>query len=152
MSRRQEIIAWVLARLQGISTGAGYQTDAGATVLVNELPEFGENDPTVALVLVVAVDEQDWVGKSFLLKLPLSVMAFVDTDRIDTADAWMKAEELVADIKKALELDDDRRMDGLLASTFERGEVETVPREPGTSTMGAIVNYKAPYKESWGGL
>lgn len=155
MSRRADVIEAIKARLQGISVLAGFRTDAGGTVLVNELPEFGETSvggstPPAAIVLMVGTDERTWSGKAFFVRLPLAVMGLVDTDRADTGDAWRLVEDLAADIKQAIEIE-DRRLGNLLMEFLERGDTEPLPREPGTSTMGVVVNYTAPFKEPWGG-
>lgn len=155
MSRRKDIVGEILARLQGISVAGGFRTDAGGTVLVNELPEFGEvapggDTPAAVLVIMVGADERTWSGKAFMARLPMAVMGLVDTDRVDTGDAWMLAEDLAADIKQAIETE-DRRLGTLLMEFLERGDTELLAREPGTSTMGVVVNYVAPFKEPWGG-
>lgn len=155
MSRRADVIAEIKARLEGISIAGGFRTDAGATVLVNELPEFGETSvggatPTSAIVLLVGTDERTWSGKAFMVRLPMAAMGLVDTDSVSTGDAWRLAEDLAADIKQAIETD-DRRLGSLLMEFLERGDTEILAREPGTSTMGVVVNYVAPFKEPWGG-
>jgi len=150
MSRRADIIQEMRTRLAGISVSGGFRTDAGANVLVNELPEFGESAPAAVIVLMVGTDERTWSGKAFMVRLPLAVMGLVDTDRADTGDAWSLAEDLAADIKQAIETD-DRRLNDLLMEFLERGDTEILAREPGTSTMGVVVNYVAPFKEPWGG-
>lgn len=147
-SKVEAIIAAVIARLQGIATGDGYFTDLGASLLVNEFPSFGPDDPRQALVLLVGDDEQTWQGKGYLIRLPLTVLVLVDAD-LD--DGWLVAERAIADVKRAVETD-DRTLGGLLTTNgyLERGNVERIPRDPGSAAIGAAVPYTAPYKEGWG--
>ena len=57
-------------------------------------------------------------------------------------------EQGIADVKRAIEI--DPRLDGLLSGPFERGPVETAPREPGSLAIAAAVPYIVSIKESWG--
>ncbi len=50
---------------------------------------------------------------------------------------------------RAIELA-DTRLGGLLSGSFERGPVETAPREPGSLAIAAAVPYIVSIKEGWG--
>lgn len=145
-SRRELAIDAILERLRAIAVNDGYATDLGASVTVNEFPEFGPNDPRETLVLLVGDDELRSQGHWFLYTMPVSVLVLVDAE---SEDGWRTVERGIADVKRAMELD-DHTLGGLVSGTFERGAVEVIPRQPGSSAIGAIVPYLMPMKEGWG--
>lgn len=145
-SRRQDIIEAVRDRLTAISQANGYQTDAGAVVLVGEAPSFGPADPPQAIALTVDDDSATYQGEQVVVVLPLVVHAIV---KADLAAPYLAAEAIVADIKKAIEVDHD--LGGLTVRRgLERGVVKAAVREPGSEYVAARVEYRATYAELWG--
>ncbi len=146
-SRREQIIEAMAARAQAIAVNDGFHTDLGASVLINEEPAFGPDDPRQALVLLVGDDEftSQGNGNWFLYRLALTFVVLVDAE---CEEAWRTVERGIADVKRAIEL--DPRLDGLLSGPFERGPVETAPREPGSLAIAAAVPYIVSIKEGWG--
>jgi hypothetical protein len=59
-------------------------------------------------------------------------------------------EQIIADIKQAIETS-DRGLGGLLARPLVRGRIRFSHREPGSTVVGASVEYRATFAESWGG-
>lgn len=145
-SRRELAVDALLERVRAIAVNDGYNTDLGATVVVNEFPEFGPDDPRETLVLLVGDDELRSQGHWFLYTLPISILVLVDAD---VEDGWRTVERGIADVKRAVE-QDDHTLGGLVSGTFERGAVEVLPRQPGSSAIGAVVPYLLPMKEGWG--
>lgn len=146
-SRRESIKAAVVERLEAITVANGFNTDVGAKVYVDEFPALGPDDAREALALLTQVDELAWQGKGFLVRLPLTVMVFLDGDA--AGNDSQRLEQAVADIKRAVELD-DRLLGGLLHEYLTRGDTEVIPREPGSVVLGVAVTYVATFKEGWG--
>lgn len=147
ISRRASIIDAVVLRLAEIQLQHDYYTDAGDAIYVNESPQLGSDDPNEAIAVMVGEDEPRIAGPGLLITLPIAVHALA---RADLEDRWTRVEKLLADIKAALELE-DRRFDGLLTGDLERGSTVTLERSEHSLAIGVAVNYRAQYKEAWGG-
>lgn len=145
-SIREAVIEAMANRARAIQVADGFATDIGSTVAINDVPQFGPDDPRQALVLLVGDDDVTAQGPAFFYRLPLTFVVLVDAD-LD--EAWRSIEQGVADVKRAIELP-DRRLGGLLGGNFERGPVETAPREPGSAVIAAAVPYVVSLKEGWG--
>jgi len=148
-SRRESIIATVAARLGVIAKSDGFLTDMGSTLTINDYPQFGPDDPRQALVLMVGDEDGQWRGRGLIVNLPMTCLVLVDADL--TSDGWRAIEQGISDVKRAIEIDDDRSLGGLLTGPFERGNVEVIPREPGSLAMGAVIPYTLTFKDAWGG-
>lgn len=145
-SRREQIIDALKTRAEAITVVGGFNTDLGASLLINELPQFGPDDPRQVLVMLVGDDEITSQGKGFLYRLPFTFLVLVDAD---VEDGWRQVEQGIADVKRAIELE-DRTLGGLSSGYMERGNVETIPREPGSAAIAAAVPYVTFMKEGWG--
>ena len=88
-------------------------------------------------MLLVGDDEFTSQGNGawFLYRLALTFVVLVDAE---SDEAWRTVEQGIADVKRAIELT-DTRLGGLLSGSFERGPVETAPREPGSLAIAAAV-------------
>lgn len=149
-SRRERVLDEVLSRLSAIEAGADYATSAGSSVHLGEAPVFGdESDPKEAIVVVVGEDEVKFHGNGLLLMLPLRIQAQVAVSRLELGTAYQYAEAIVADIKRAMELD-DRTLGGTLNGFLERGPTRTIARDVGSEYVGVEIEYRAPMKEDWG--
>lgn len=148
-SRRQRLLEAVLARLQAITVANGFQTNAGDNVFLGVAPEFGPDDPSAAIAVAVGEEVPRFQQANLLIGLPIAIQALVNLEKDDLDQPWLMVEAVIADIKTAIELE-DRTFDGLVAMRIERGSVLTIPREPGSTTVGAQVTYIAPYIEGWG--
>jgi hypothetical protein len=147
-SVRELIAEAMLERAQVIRQSGGFWTDAGATIVLGQRLQLGEDDPDSALEVLVGDDEPTTYqnGKLFY-RIPF---VFTALSRAGRADAWRDAERLLADVKRAIELD-DLRLDGLLEHPgLERSPASVVPRDPGSTDVGISVTYFAPLAESWG--
>lgn len=146
-SLRQQILAAVVTRLSVITQASGdYFTDAGATLFAGEAPQLGQDDPAHALAVLLVDDEPRLAGPAYLVTGTLEIHA-VANPTLD--DSWMVVEQLLADIKRAMELP-DRRLGGLLHADMERGPARALPRQEGSLTVGATMTYTLPWKEGWG--
>jgi len=152
-SRRLQIIEALKARVEAIDGTGDFNTTAGANVLVNEEPKFGTHDPKVAIVMLVKEDQggELQLGNIPLL-LPIDFVAMV----APTLDApWRQTELVLADIKKAIELE-DRSLGGLLTGGrnnpegLMRGTTEVFYRQNGSEAAGLLITYAAKYVEAWG--
>lgn len=145
-SRRRAILEAMQARLETIHTAAGFATEAGAAVFLNETPALGPDDPDVAIAMLVGDDTSTWQGLHVMLQLPIEIQALA---KADTAAPWWAAEDVLADIKRAME-QVDRTLGGLVKRQIERGVTRTLAREAGSTTVGVSITYVAPYTERWG--
>lgn len=146
MSRRQDILAAFVARLEGIQVATGYQTDVGQLVFIGERPTLGPDDPPASLDVVVSADEPGYQGENVFVTLPVMVHAMV---KADWSTPWQTVEAVIADIKTAIETDHD--LGGLLVPRgLERGPIEPRDREAGDTIVGAGIQYSLKYVERWG--
>lgn len=145
-SRRQLILEAIKGRLEAIKKSDGFQTDAGCNVFLHEAPAFGPDDPQSGIAIVVADDAVGWQGANLAIGLQVELQAFSDTS---LTRCWEECEAILSDIKRAMELE-DRRFGGLIKPELVRGSTRTLPREPGTTTVGVGVSYGMTYVEVWG--
>jgi hypothetical protein len=74
-SVRQAVLAAMLARLQAIAAGAGFQTDAGAAVFLGEAPTLGPEDPDTAIAVLVGDDKVTFQSVGVQIRLPMQICA-----------------------------------------------------------------------------
>jgi hypothetical protein len=146
MSVRQNILTEFVTRLSGISLLGGYQTDAGALVFVGQTPALSEADPEQALALVVGSDAVGYQGENVLTQLSIVVHAIL---RADVDEPTLASEAVIADIKKAVEI--DRDLGGILTPRgLERGTTTAALRSQGSEYVAATVEYRCRFVERWG--
>lgn len=149
-SKREGALLEMRRRLQQIRIANDFLTDAGETVLIGEDPVFGPDDPPMAIAVMVGGGADAVRGMSGTLdcRVPISVQAFI---RADAADEPMLAiEAVLADIKRAVELE-DRSLDGwCLPTGLMRTGTRSLERAPGSEFVGAAVDYEAQFEEGWG--
>lgn len=137
-------------RLQAIQVDDGYFTDAGSNVFLGEAPRFGPDDAATALAIVVADDELlKAQGKAIFLRLPVEIqcLATVEPDRL--SEPWKVIEEMLADVKRAMEQDDEL-LHGNDKRSLARGVTRVLPRESGTTSVGVGITYVLGFQELWG--
>jgi len=145
-STRQTRLEELRARLQGISVAGGYATDAGAEVFMGEAPAMGENDPDVAIAMIIGDDVGRRQGKAIFVTLPIEVQAIA---KVDLDEPWAAIEAVLGDIHKAIEVDDET-MHVNDKRGLEVGTTRTMPREPGSLSVGVGVTYVLSYARAWG--
>lgn len=147
MSTRPSILAEFLSRVSAIQVANGYATDAGLKIFFGATPELGPDDPAAALALLVRDDSTlGDLGNDELTTLPVDVVALV---KASGDQPWAAVEEVVADIKRAIETA-DRDFSGLLSKLLARGRTKVLSRGAGSTTVGAGVTYTATYLDQWG--
>jgi hypothetical protein len=144
-SKRQRVLEAYRTRLQAIRTENGFRTNLGDQVLLGELPMLGKDDP-VGLAVGAGDEVIGSVREHVKVRLPVEiyVVAFADQE-----NPWVAVEEAIADVKQAVELA-DRTFTRLLLDNMQRGPTRTLPRESGSTTIGAVVTYFADYTDLWG--
>lgn len=145
--RRKVILEAVRTRLQEISVADGYLTDAGRQVSLGLQPAFSDQDPDVGIAIVVGPDRIEAQHTKLAITLPVEVQAVA---KADLDDPFLTIEDVISDIKQALERADDRLLDGLLAYECQRGSTRQTDREPGSTTVGIGITYEFFYEEGWG--
>lgn len=145
-STRQQIIEAVKARLEAINGEAPFETAVGERVYVNQHPALGPDDALTAIAVVIGEDIPRGTAEHVILELPVEIHALA-SDHIE--DCWLAVEPVLSDIKRAMELA-DRTLGGLVRRFMERGPTRTLPRDEGSTTVGAGITYVFPYIEAWG--
>lgn len=147
-SRREQIIAAMVARAQAIRRYSGFNTDAGATLIVGERIKLSAGDPDSALQLIVGDSlRATWMAGKVMYRLPFQFTALASAGR---EESWRDAERLLQDVKRAIELE-DTRLGGLLDHPgLERSPEAVLEREPGATDVGIEITYFAPLQETWG--
>ncbi|HMJ88146.1 MAG TPA: hypothetical protein VK504_33445 [Vicinamibacterales bacterium] len=145
-SRRQQIVEVFRTRLQAIRLISGFETDAGALVLLGETPELGTDDPDQVIAIVVDDELPSHQGENVASMLPIVIAALA---KADLDEPWLAVEAVLGDIKKAVELE-DRTLGGLVPARIQRGPTRTMTREAGSVTVGVAIEYRAPLVERWG--
>lgn len=145
--RRKQILEQLFARVQLIRTEHGYKTDAGRLVFLGEAFELGPDDPDVAIAIVVLDDDPTQRAEKVHIDLPIDFRALAKADQ---DQPWLAVEDIIGDIKRAVE-QEDRTLGKLVNHPgLERRPTRTLPRAPGSETVGASLVYLAPYSEVWG--
>ena len=148
-ARRQLILEEVRRRLRTIVQGEGdpaFQTSAGKHVYLGELPVLGPDDADTAICITVGDETPSFQGENVASELPVEIHAL---SRADLDEPWIAVEEVLADIKRAMEV--DRTLGGLVKQKqFSRGQARTMEREAGSTVVGATILYFVPIVERWG--
>ena len=150
MSLRADILAAVVTRLQAIDQAdERFVTAAGLNIQLGDLRELGEGDPDEALAVHLVEDDVRMAGPAMLINATLQIGALC---KVTTADPWTRVEQILADIKVAMEISEtpERRLAGLLTGPMERRPVQAYEREPGSLTAGLVLSYSLQWKEGWG--
>jgi hypothetical protein len=146
-SRRRRILEAYRERLQAITGPAGFFTEAGRAVYLGELPMLGTDDPDDAIAILGQQDDWRQQGRAFFVRWPVTIWALTKADR---DDPYLALEDVLADIERAVELD-DLTLGGLVYQPIVRVAPRlTLPREDGSSVVGAGVTYANEWKEGWG--
>jgi hypothetical protein len=134
------------ARLRAIRVVDGFNTDAGEAVSLGEVVDLGPDDADAAVAIVPgdAQVKRDQALK-FYVQLPVEIQLVA---KVDLDEPWVLIEQMLADVQKAMELDDEL-IHGYERSLTYVGE-RVLPREAGMTTTGAGVTYLATFCRRWG--
>lgn len=145
-SKRQLVLEAFKRRLEAIKDADGFFTNAGDYVSLWERKVFGTADPDEWLVVIPGEDsigmQQVKVVSNLQVVIGLGVKATLE-------EPWARIEQLLMDVKKAMELE-DRTLGGLLTNRLQRGSTQPFVREPGSKRLAASIVYIAPIAEVWG--
>lgn len=136
MSERQRILEAWKARL----------ATTGYLVVLGEVGELGPDDPDRAIVITVGDDQVKAQGDKLFVTLPVHLSALAKAD-LDAP--WTAIEDVLAAMKAAVETE-DHRLGRQLKREITRGTTRTLPREPGSMTVGVAITYDCSYEETWG--
>lgn len=146
--KRKAILLEIESRLEAILKTNGYDTDAGKYLFHGPV-QLGLGDTPLAIAIVAGPtitqplsDQPDGPRK---VTLPIEIQA-VARDDID--HPLLVVESMIGDIKRAIETNDFHLRK--LVRDFDAGEVTPYPRSVGSTTVGAVVEYRAVYLEFWG--
>ncbi len=151
-SPRQQLLEAVRERLSGISTADGYHTDAGRTVYFGEAPMLSPGDEAdTAILLRAGPDEVTHLGANVTRAIQLQIAALA---RADLSEPWVAAERVLADVQRIIESSDRAaRTLGERAKWqgLEPGQIDTLEREEGATTVAVEITYTATYTVARGG-
>ena len=151
-SQRRQILAALVTHLEAIVAGDvaplgdTFETDAGRAVYQGDIPQLGPDDPDQAIAVVPRTDDPRMIGRAaFQVTVPVDVHAVV---KVSLDDPWTTAEQVVADIKRAIETDDQTFEK--LVQDMTRDGVSIQPREAGSTVVAVTVPYRFTFREQWG--
>lgn len=150
-SRRQQILAAIATRLEGITTASGFHTNAGQNVILGQAVQLGEDDQDAVIAVVVGDQEfNDRQRTKVAARTPYEIQAIVRVSPQNTE--WITVEQMIEDIRNAIETDDPTL--GGLVNNGDEGlrlvGIRALPRDPGMTDVGAGVIYMADTVECWG--
>lgn len=142
-SKRQKIVAAVIDRMKEISTGAGYQTDIGATVADWET-DFDESD-LPAIVVMDTVADVELVGgqppaSNQIYRLPVLIRVF-----LRSTDSAREARRMLADINRAVGVDRFWTSEGVQLAMWTRPLKEGIVPAENFEINGAAVELEIAY-------
>ena len=146
-SVRQLIAEEALRRLRRITIANGFDTDAGQYVFLGEKVVLSTDDATQAIAIEIegsAVEDDAGfgpaIGQDLSLRMSMSVQAIASAD-LD--EPWIAADQVLSDIKKAMENPDvDSWPDAVKDFGPAEQRDDTLKREEGSATNGAVANYE----------
>lgn len=146
-SVREQVIEAMLDRIAAITTVNGFNTDLGKAVVVGLKIQLGPDDPDAALEVMLGDDQRaTWQAGKLFYRLPITFTAIAKAG----PEAWRTTEQVLQDVKRAIELA-DTRLDGLLDHPgLERLPARVREREAGATDVGIELTYLAPIQETWG--
>jgi len=142
VTRRQQILEALIARMQEIQIANGYATDAGLAVHIGDVPLFGADDPTEVIV-IVAQETRPGANRVEILPVEFQAVATVALDQ-----PYLAAEAVLSEITRAMEVE-DRTLGGLVKD-MTIGPTRLLAREPGSTTVGVGQLYDLTYVRPWG--
>lgn len=161
ISKRKAALVDLKERLSFIQVAKGYNTDAGLNIEMGEWPRSGEDDPLAAIAVTVDDDRpQPTTGSRAQAEVPVQVWALVP---VGTADPQLAIEDIIVDIKEAVELEAQPDRTRALGTTEDGQPIGTVPkgvsrgttlalrRREGSGFVGGGVEYVLTFEESYGG-
>lgn len=152
--KRPQILQVLIDRLRAIRTTNGFETDAGLYLYWGPVV-LGPDDPKIGIAVVPGTTEtlpEQGGRKVITLPVEFHALAASETPQFGTTEnAWVNADLILGDIKRAIELDEpENRILGGLASDMVAGEVVPLPRLEGSTTIGLSAEYRVTYAEVWG--
>lgn len=149
-STRLSVLQTLVERLEAIQVADGFNTDAGKAIFLGMRPSMGPEDPPIAIAVMVGEEEPNWLGEKCSYELPIDIQALAQVELKDLQQPWLAVEAIIADVKRAVELQ-DRRLGGVaLGKGIRRIGVRALPRESGSRYVGAGLTYLVPLAEVWG--
>lgn len=145
--KRKRILEALAERLRVIQMANGYATDAGRYLYWGPVV-LGPNDPPVGIAIVPGPTETNALqqGKK-IITLPVEFHALAFAPQ-EVDDAWLRVEAVLADIKRAIELEDTTM--GRLAVDLTAGEVTPLVKSESGVFIGYAAEYRVVYTEHWG--
>ena len=118
-------------------------------MFLGEFVTLGPNDADVVIAIEVGDDDPTQeMGPTprVQIRLPIDMQGIA---RADLDEPWIIVEQVISDIKKAIELTSATWL-GDLVQELSRGPTRTLEREEGSTFVGAVVGYEVLMYEDWG--
>lgn len=137
-----------MAQLATIDGTGSFVTAAGTKIYQGFLPQLGPDDTYPCLAVCISDDEVGNQQARVVLQLPIDIYVVVPIG--SESAVWTEVEAALADVKRALELE-DRTLGGLLGNErVRRGPTRNLERESAGVVAGVVIRYTLPYFEEWG--
>ncbi len=158
-SVRQLVVEEIRRRAVRIKVANSFNTNAGDNVFLGEEVVLSADDGGVAIAIAIGdvVVEDDvgmgtpTVGAELSCRMQVSVQAVAVVG--DLEEPWISAEQLVQDIKNAMEdPDTDSFPDEVMDFGVPEDRDTTLERDEGSTHVGVAVNYEVLYIEKWGSI
>jgi len=141
----KDALSVIITRLSAISTGSGYNTDAGSQVYAGV--RYFQDDSTFPLITVFSGDEipEKLTYNRYRAERAVNVECYVQ----DASTPTVSIEELIEDVQKAIELP-DTTLGGAVEVIDYAGISEVEPSEAGSDITAARINYVLTYSRDYG--
>ena len=149
-SRRLYILEALAQKLEQITLTNGFNTDAGLKVELGQDLDLGESDPDAAIAIVPGAERFSSSQTKLYSEWPIAIRAVV---KADLDQPWLTAEQIIADIERAVEVG-DRTFGDLVNWNGDHGlildSIASFERAPGSSVIGMEALFIAKLQRSWG--
>lgn len=144
----KRLVKTISDRCETIRVANGFHTDAGQQVFRGRMTFDAEVDtfPCISIFAHEEVIEQNSHDERMDVQLNIAVICHAPQDILNPLDI---AEDLVADVKRAVLLLSNRNADGLCADIRYAGREAMVP-DDGSNTTSVRVHFEVTYPEIYG--
>jgi hypothetical protein len=148
-SIRKRILLVVANRVAAIATENGFNTDAGRSVYVGGMPTLGPDDPDAVIAVIPQGQNSGLTRMHVAGQWPIDIVAVANANA-SRDDHALLVEDVLADIQRAMELE-DRTLGGLInANDFSVGDTKPYDREQGSSVVAVAQTYSLHVQRVFG--
>jgi hypothetical protein len=148
-SIRKRILLVVASRVAAITTENGFNTDAGRSVYIGGMPTLGPSDPDAVIAVIPQSQNAGLTQMHVAGEWPIDIVAVANASA-QRDDHALLVEDVLADIQRAIELE-DRTLGGLIgARDFSVGDTKPYDREPASDVVAVAQTYSFSVQRVFG--